>query len=84
MNDKKKYNDGTYPCLTPDVISNHSVSSAEVLTALLLFIYISLMLLSNCPFTPYSSRIWIWFYTVKYFSLVYDDKKQVFVVSDGQ
>ena len=50
--------DNTQPCLTPDVMSNQSVSLPDVRTALMLFAYIMARLLSKfCLWMLYSSCV---------------------------
>ena len=49
--------DNTQPCLTPDVMSNQSVSPPDVRTALLLFAYMARMLSKSWPWMFYSSSV---------------------------
>ena len=49
--------DITQPCLTPDVMSNQSVSPSDVRTVLMLFAYMARMLSKNCPSMLYISSV---------------------------
>ena len=49
--------DNTQPCLTPDVMSNQSVSPSDVRTALILFAYMARMLSNSWPWMLYSSSV---------------------------
>ena len=50
--------DNTQPCLTPDVMSNQSVSPSDVRTALILFAYMARMLSNSWPWMLYSSDVY--------------------------
>ena len=49
--------DNTQPCLTPDVMSNQSVSPPDVRIALILFAYMARMLSKSWPWMLYSSSV---------------------------
>ena len=49
--------DNAQPCLTPDVMSNQSVSPSDVRTALILFAYMARMLSKSWPWMLYRSSV---------------------------
>ena len=49
--------DNTHPCLTPDVMSNMSVSPSDVRTVLILFAYMTRMLSKRWPWTLHISSV---------------------------
>ena len=51
------YGDNTEPCLTPDVMSNQSVSPPDFRTALILFAYMAWTLSKSWPWMLYDSSV---------------------------
>ena len=52
-----KNGDNTQPCLTPDVMSNQSVSPSDISTVLILFAYMARMLSKSWPWMLYGSSV---------------------------